>query len=68
MAEQKAIVNPSNLIQNSNSDTLVVGQGLVLIEQSVSLPTPASGFAVMYCKTDGHLYFKNDAGTETQLS
>ena len=68
MPEQRAIAQPASLSAVTDADTLFVGQGLVLIEQSVSLPTPASGFAVMYCKTDGHLYFKNDSGTETQLS
>ena len=68
MAEQRAISQPANLSQIGNGDTVVVGQGLVLVEQSSSLATPASGFGVVYCKTDGHLYFKNDAGTETQLT
>lgn len=68
MAEQRSIANPADYMQTSNSDTVVVGQGLVLVEQASSLPTPASGHAVMYCKTDGHLYFKNDVGTETQLT
>lgn len=30
--------------------------------------TPASGFGVIYEKTDGLLYFKNDAGTEYDLT
>jgi hypothetical protein len=30
--------------------------------------TPASGFGVEYVKTDGLLYFKNDAGTEYDLT
>lgn len=68
MAEQRSIANPADYMQTSNSDTVVVGQGLVLVEQASSLSTPASGYAVVYCKTDGHLYFKNDVGTETQLT
>lgn len=68
MAEQRCVVNPAEYRQASDSDTLVVGQGVVLVEQASSLATPASGYAVMYCKTDGHLYFKNDVGTETQLT
>lgn len=68
MPEQRAIAQPANLSQIGNGDTVVVGQGLVLVEQASSLATPASGYAVMYAKTDGHLYFKNDAGTETKLT
>lgn len=30
--------------------------------------TPTSGLGFIYAKTDGKLYFKNDAGTETDLS
>lgn len=30
--------------------------------------TPASGFGMIYEKTDGKLYFKNDAGTEYDLT
>lgn len=30
--------------------------------------TPASGSGVLYVKTDGHIYFKDDAGTESKLS
>jgi len=29
--------------------------------------TPPTGFGVIYTKTDNHLYFKNDAGTEYDL-
>lgn len=54
--------------ETTNNDTVYIGQGLVLVEQSTSLPTPASGFAVVYAKADGHLYFKNHAGTETKLT
>ena len=30
--------------------------------------TPSAGTGVVYAKTDGKLYFKNDAGTETELT
>jgi hypothetical protein len=46
----------------------VFGVAAVMSEQASSLATPSSGYAVLYVKTDGYLYFKNDAGTETQLS
>ena len=37
--------------------------------QEVSEPgTPDSGYGVIYAKTDGKLYFKNDAGTETAIT
>lgn len=68
MAVQRSIAQPANKSQTTDSDTIVIGQGLVLVEQASSLATPASGFGVMYCKTDGQLYFKNDSGTETQLT
>jgi hypothetical protein len=68
MAERRAITMPSSLTEHVNTDAMLCGQGLVLKEQASSLATPSSGYAVMYCKTDGHLYFKNDAGTETQLT
>ena len=41
---------------------------LRLIELSSSPGTPASGFGELFCKTDGKLYFKNSAGTETALT
>lgn len=39
---------------------------LVLPEQA-ALDTPAAGYYAIYPKTDGKLYGKNDAGTETEL-
>lgn len=68
MADRRPIVTPSSLQQIADADALVCGQGLILAEQASSLATPALGYGVVYCKTDGNLYFKNDAGTETQLS
>ena len=68
MADRRPIVTPSSLQQIADADALVCGQGLVLSEQTSSLGTPASGYGVIYCKTDGLLYFKNDSGTETLLS
>lgn len=40
---------------------------LYLEELGAAPGTPASGKGVVYAKTDGKLYFKNDAGTETEL-
>lgn len=36
-------------------------------EQASSPATPASGYSVLYPKTDGYLYYKNDAGAETRI-
>lgn len=37
-------------------------------EQASAPATPDTGFAVVYPKTDGLMYFKDDAGVETLLS
>lgn len=44
-----------------------IGNILVLPEQGSSPSTPASGYALIYTKTDGKAYHLNDAGTETQV-
>jgi len=36
--------------------------------ESAAPSTPASGLGFLYEKTDGKLYFKNDAGTETEVT
>jgi hypothetical protein len=56
------------LQEHPDADGLLCGQGLVLAEQASSLSTPASGYGVLYVKSNGLLYFKNDSGTETLLS
>lgn len=68
MADRRALVGPSQFSELSNSDSLVFGVFIVLSEQASSPSTPASGYGIVYCKTDGNLYFKNDSGTETQLN
>lgn len=68
MPDRRPIVNPSNLQELVNTDGLIAGESAALVEQSVSPATPPSGFGVVYAKTDGKLYFKNDAGTETDLT
>lgn len=68
MPDRRPIVTPASLQLLDNADALVCGQGLVLAEQSSSLATPALGYGVIYCKTDGLLYFKNDSGVEILLS
>ncbi len=41
---------------------------LEIPEQGSSPGTPGSGYGRLYVKTDGKLYFKNDAGTETPIT
>lgn len=40
----------------------------VTFAESAAPSTPSSGLGLLYEKTDGNLYFKNDAGTEVQLT
>ena len=68
MADKRPIIGPSQFSELSNSDSLVFGVAIVLSEQASSPSTPASGYGIVYCKTDGNLYFKNDSGIETQLN
>ena len=48
----------------STSSSLHPGQGKILISEGGAPGTPSSGFGVVYLKTDGRLYYKNDGGTE----
>lgn len=49
------------------------GTGFVSVESELRLPeiatpaTPTSGYGVIYFKSDGNAYQKNDSGTESQL-
>ncbi|MEK9769271.1 MAG: hypothetical protein VW683_10160, partial [Betaproteobacteria bacterium] len=50
-----------NLANKTFSDHITVAE--------IAAPsTPSTGFGAIYAKTDGKLYFKNDAGTETDLT
>lgn len=40
---------------------------LIFVENATAPDTPTTGKLKVYAKTDGFLYFKNDAGTETQI-
>ena len=42
--------------------------GAVTIGERSSAAGTVSGYGQLYCKTDGKLYFRNDAGTETALT
>ena len=68
MSLRRPIVNPAALAEHINTDTLVLGDGASMTEQASALATPASGTLVIYAKTDGKLYAKNDAGTEYDLT
>lgn len=68
MADKRPITTPAALAELTNSDSLIAGASAVLSEQGSSPATPASGYGIVYAKTDGKLYFKNDAGTETDLT
>jgi hypothetical protein len=68
MADKRPITTPAALAELTNSDSLIAGASAVLSEQGSSPSTPASGYGIVYAKTDGKLYFKNDAGTETDLT
>jgi len=45
-----------------------VQAGKFTVTEQAEPSTPASGYGDIYAKTDGSLYFKNDAGTEILLS
>jgi hypothetical protein len=68
MADKRPITTPAALAELTNSDSLIAGASAVLSEQGSSPATPTSGYGIVYAKTDGKLYFKNDAGTETDLT
>lgn len=43
--------------------------GVLLLSEQSSAPSATSGYGKVYTKTsDGNLYYKDDAGTETQLT
>jgi hypothetical protein len=44
-----------------------ISRSLCITELAAAPYTPASGVGVLYAKTDGKLYFKNDDGTEIEI-
>jgi hypothetical protein len=40
----------------------------LLVKEQTAPGTPASGLGILYAKTDNQLYYKNDAGTEYNLT
>lgn len=56
-----------NMVANDQAYDAHAAQGLELDEMSAP-STPATGKVRIYAKTDGKLYIKDDAGTETDLA
>lgn len=54
--------------QLQNSAVTVNDAGAITVPEIAAPSTPASGKVVVYAKSDGLLYSKDDAGTETGLS
>lgn len=54
------------LIQNST--VTLDDTGAIIVPEMAAPSTPASGKVAVYAKTDGKLYIKDDAGTETDLT
>lgn len=51
-----------------DSPVTVNNDGAVTVPEIAAPSTPASGKVAVYAKTDGKLYIKDDAGTETDLT
>lgn len=59
--------NSTNLLGiKTSGDSLF--EGNLSLKELSSAPGPTSDYGKIYVKTDGSLYFKNDAGTEFNLS
>jgi len=56
-----------NSIAETFSNKSFTSAGIQLVESSAP-GTPASGFGVVYVKTDNKIYFKNDSGIEYNLT
>ena len=57
-ASTKAVLGTSGLQLN----------GRLTLVETTSPTTPASGYGILFPKTDGKLYFKNDEGIEYDLT
>jgi hypothetical protein len=51
-----------------NSVVVVSDAGVITLPEVAAPSTPAAGTVHIYAKSDGHLYIKDDAGTETDLT
>ena len=56
-----------NTIAQTFSNKSFTSAGIELVESSAP-GTPASGYGVLYVKTDNKIYFKNDSGIEYNLT
>lgn len=52
----------------TEESVLIEGSGVLVLTERGAPGTPSSTLSYLYTKTDGKLYFKNDAGTETALT
>lgn len=55
-------------IGDTTPDTKLEVDGAITLHEMTAPSTPNSGKGVFYVKTDGKPYFKNDAGTESDLT
>ena len=62
-------LNVDNISATSSiaTSSTLKGTRLIMIEES-GTPIATSGTGILYTKTDGNLYFKNDAGSEYQIT
>jgi hypothetical protein len=58
----------STIDSSGNDKTALTAAGGVTMTEQSAPSTPASGYGELYPKTDGKLYFKNDGGTEYDLT
>jgi hypothetical protein len=58
----------AGLVVGSTSGSLNPGIGKILMSEGAAAGTPPSGYGVLYVDSSGDLYFKNDAGTATNLT
>lgn len=63
------LVQPSDWNANHSVDLSDIDTDSLQLAEVADAPgTPDSGFGKLYVKSDGKLYFKNDAGTETEVT
>lgn len=55
-------------VGTSSPQSLLQVEGAITVNEMASPSTPLAGYGIIYAKTDGDLYYKNDAGTEKLLS
>lgn len=71
MATRQSVIGSNNIdrmILDANNIEIKNTIGLTMPEQGSTPSTPASGKGIIYGHTDGKVYWKNDAGTATDLT